>query len=188
MIMSVLTVIPGTLPGVMLVQPRMFPDARGYFAESYHAEKYAQAGISKPFVQDNYSFSRKGVLRGLHSQVRQPQGKLVFAVQGEIFDVAVDVRRGSPTFGRWEAHVLSSTNGHQLYVPEGFVHGFVVLSETALVMYKCTALYNPQDEQGVAWNDPDIGIAWPVDHPVLGPKDTNLPRLRDLPPERLPSA
>jgi len=185
--MSGLTVIPGALPGVLLVQPRVFPDARGYFTESYHAGKYAEAGFPKPFVQDNYSYSVKGVLRGLHSQIRQPQGKLVFVVQGEIFDVAVDVRRGSPTFGKWEGHTLSSANNHQLYVPEGFIHGFVVLSDSALVMYKCTALYNPQDEQGVAWNDPDIGIEWPVKHPVLGSKDVNLPRLRDLPPDRLPS-
>lgn len=184
--MSGLTVIPGALPGVLLVQPKVFPDARGYFTESYHAGKYADAGFTKPFVQDNYSYSVKGVLRGLHSQVKHPQGKLVFAVQGEIFDVAVDVRRGSPTFGKWEGHVLSSKNCHQLFVPEGFVHGFVVLSDSALVMYKCTALYNPHDEQGIAWNDPDIGIKWPVLQPVLGPKDVGLPYLRDLPADRLP--
>lgn len=186
MTVSGLTVIPGKLPGVMLVQPKMFPDARGYFTESYHAAKYAEAGIGKPFVQDNYSYSVKGVLRGLHSQVRQPQGKLVFVVQGEVFDVAVDIRRGSPTYGRWEAHVLNSTNGHQLFVPEGFAHGFVVLSDAALVMYKCTALYAPHDEQGIAWNDPDIGIDWPVKNPVLGPKDVSLPRLKDLAADRLP--
>lgn len=177
----------GRLPGVVLFKPQAFPDRRGYFTEVYHARKYAEAGVAKPFVQDNYSFSVKHVLRGLHSQVKHPQGKLVYVVQGEIFDVAVDIRRGSPAFGAWEGHVLSSENHHQLYVPEGFAHGFVVLSESALVCYKCTDLYAPGDEQGIAWNDPDLGIAWPVKSPVLGEKDIVLPRLCEVPDDRLPT-
>jgi dTDP-4-dehydrorhamnose 3,5-epimerase len=184
--MNMLETVVGRLPGVVLVKPRAFPDPRGYFTETYHLTKYAEAGIAKPFVQDNYSFSKKHVLRGLHSQVKQPQGKLVYVLQGEIFDVAVDIRRGSPTFGQWEGHLLSSENFHQLFIPEGFAHGFVVLSDTALVSYKCTDLYAPGDEQGIAWNDPDIGIAWPVSDPLLGEKDKALPHLKDLPDDRLP--
>lgn len=178
--------LAGKLPGVILFKPREFPDKRGFFTESYHATKYAGAGLTKPFVQDNYSFSHRHVLRGLHSQVKQPQGKLVYVVQGEVFDVAVDIRRGSPTFGQWEGHYLSAQNHHQLFVPEGFAHGFLVVSESALVLYKCTALYAPGDEQGIAWNDPDIGIAWPVNQPVLGDKDVALPRLHELGDDRLP--
>lgn len=176
----------GRLSGVVLVKPNVFPDRRGFFTEVYHTKKYAEAGIPKPFVQDNYSQSIKHVLRGLHSQVKHPQGKLVYVVQGDVFDVAVDIRRGSPTFGRWEGHVLSADNHHQLYVPEGFAHGFVVLSDNAIVCYKCTDLYAPGDEQGIAWNDPDIGIDWPVKSPVLGDKDVALPRLSELPDDRLP--
>jgi dTDP-4-dehydrorhamnose 3,5-epimerase len=185
--MSVIEHEQGKLAGVILFKPRIFTDPRGFFTEVYHLEKYAAAGVPKPFVQDNYSFSKRHVLRGLHSQVTHPQGKLVYVVQGEVFDVAVDIRRGSPTFGQWEGHTLSSENYHQLYVPEGFAHGFVVLSETAIVCYKCTDLYAPGDEQGIAWNDPGIGIDWPVKNPVLGEKDVALPRLSELPADRLPS-
>lgn len=186
--MSDLETIAGKLPGVILLKPKAFPDARGYFTEVYHLEKYTAAGLPKPFVQDNFSFSTRHVLRGLHSQVTHPQGKLVYVVHGEVFDVAVDIRRGSSTFGQWEGHVLSSDNHHQLYIPEGFAHGFVVLSETAYVSYKCTDLYAPGDEQGIAWNDPGIGIDWPIKNPVLGIKDVALPRLTDLPDDRLPRA
>jgi dTDP-4-dehydrorhamnose 3,5-epimerase len=181
-----LPIVPGRLPGVILVQPRVFTDARGFFTEVYHAGKYVEAGMSRPFVQDNLSYSKRHILRGLHYQRHHPQGKLVSVVQGEIYDVAVDVRRGSPTFGQWEAHVLSSDNRHQLYVPENFAHGFVVLSEFALVLYKCTELYAPSDDQGIAWNDPEIGITWPVETPQLSDKDAALPRLCDLPETILP--
>lgn len=184
--MSALPHVPGKLPGVVLVQPRVFPDERGFFTETFHAAKYREAGIPRPFVQDNFSFSRRGVLRGLHYQRNHPQGKLVYVASGEIFDVAVDIRRGSPTFGQWEGHILSGENHHQLYVPEGLAHGFLVLSETASVMYKCTELYMPADDTGIRWNDPDIGVAWPVDAPSLSPKDAVLPRLRDLDPAILP--
>lgn len=186
--MSSVEHVAGKLPGVILFKPRVFPDPRGFFTEVYHSEKYAAAGLPKPFVQDNYSRSKKHVLRGLHSQVKHPQGKLVYVVEGEIFDVAVDIRRGSPTFGQWEGEILSAENHHQLYVPEGFAHGFVVLSEFATVCYKCTDLYAPGDEQGFAWNDPDLAIDWPVKTPVLGEKDVNLPRLREVSEDRLPRA
>lgn len=176
----------GRLPGVMLVCPRAFPDNRGFFTETYHVDRYREAGIPKPFVQDNFSFSRRGVLRGLHYQLRQPQGKLIYVVQGEVFDVAVDIRRGSATFGQWEGHVLSGENHHQLYVPEGFAHGFVVLSDSASVIYKCTRVYAPDDEVGIAWNDPGIGIQWPLEPPLVSDRDAALPRLDQLPPEKLP--
>ena len=186
--MSQLTVIPGKLEGVCLIQPRVFPDSRGFFTETYHARKYVEAGIDRAFVQDNYSFSSRHVLRGLHFQRKFPQGKLVYAVQGEIFDVAVDVRRDSPTYGQWEGHVLSSDNHHQLYIPEGFAHGFLVLSESAMVMYKCTELYVPSDDAGIIWNDPDVGIEWPVQNAILSDKDAALPRLSALTPDTLPAA
>jgi dTDP-4-dehydrorhamnose 3,5-epimerase len=185
--MSGLAITTGRLPGVQLIQPRAFADPRGFFTETHHAAKYAEAGLNRTFVQDNFSFSTRHVLRGLHSQRRQPQGKLVFVVQGEIFDVAVDIRVGSPTFGQWEGHLLSGNNHHQLFVPEGFAHGFVVLSDTASVMYKCTALYDGTDEQGVRWNDPDIAIDWPVASPVLSDKDRILPALAEIPPDLLPA-
>lgn len=178
--------MPGKLPGVVLIKPRVFPDDRGFFTETFHVDKYREAGIVRPFVQDNFSFSRRHVLRGLHYQRNRPQGKLVYVASGEIFDVAVDTRRGSPTFGQWEGHRLSGENHHQLYVPEGLAHGFVVLSEFAAVMYKCTELYSPADDTGLRWNDPDIGVAWPVKDPLLSPKDAVLPLLRDLPRESLP--
>jgi len=184
--MSTLKVTRGRLDGVMLIEPRAFPDDRGFFTETYHSEKYAGAGIERSFVQDNFSFSTRHVLRGLHYQRNYPQGKLVYVVQGEIFDVAVDIRRGSPTFGQWEGHTLTGENHHQLYIPEGFAHGFLVLSETALVMYKCTELYVPSDDQGLRWNDPDIGIKWPVNDAVLSAKDAALPSLKELADDRLP--
>jgi dTDP-4-dehydrorhamnose 3,5-epimerase len=178
---------PLEIPDVILVEPDVFGDARGFFTETYHAAKYAAAGIRGPFVQDNYSFSRRGILRGLHYQLRQPQGKLVFVARGEIFDVAVDIRRGSPTFGRWVGRTLSGDNHHQMYVPQGFAHGFCVLSEEVEVMYKCTALYDAADDRGVIWNDPSLMIDWPVAQPQLSGKDAKLRPLADIPPDQLPA-
>jgi dTDP-4-dehydrorhamnose 3,5-epimerase len=156
---------------MLLVQPQFHADARGYFTETFHAERYAQAGIPGPFVQDNLSFSQQGVLRGLHYQWPGPQGKLVYVLQGEVFDVAVDIRRGSPSFGRWVGVTLSAENHHQLWIPPGFAHGFCVTSDTALVAYKCTEYYAPENEHSIRWDDADIGIAWPVSAPLLSGKD-----------------
>lgn len=178
---------PLKLPEVLLVKPRVFPDERGFFLETCSEKRYAAAGIRGPFPQDNHSFSRRGVLRGLHYQLRQPQGKLVFVVKGEIFDVAVDIRRGSPTFGSWVGGILSETNHHQLYIPPGFAHGFCVLGESADVMYKCTDYYDAGDDCGVLWSDDRLAIDWPVTAPVVSAKDQALPRLAAIPPERLPS-
>lgn len=168
------------IPEVILVEPNVIHDARGFFLETYHRDKYAAGGIPETFVQDNQSFSRKGVLRGLHAQLKHPQGKLVRAIIGEIFDVAVDIRPDSPTFGKWVGAVLTEGNAQQLYVPPGFAHGFCVLSDIAHVQYKCTDVYQPGDEIGVVWNDPEIGIDWPVGDPVLNDKDRNAPRLADI--------
>ena len=171
------------LPGVIVVEPKLFPDERGFFLETFHERKYREGGIPgipASFVQDNQSRSVKGTLRGLHSQRQQPQGKLVRAIEGEIFDVAVDVRRGSPTFAQWVGVVLSAEKLLQLYVPPGFVHGFCVLSDIAQVEYKCTDFYAPNDEQSVIWNDPDIGIDWPIADPVLAAKDRSAPRLKEI--------
>ena len=163
---------PTKIPGVLLVKPDVHGDERGFFLETYHLEKYRAGGIAARFVQDNHSKSRYATLRGLHAQLQSPQGKLVRAVEGEIFDVAVDARRGSPTHGQWVGEVLNATNHHQLYVPPGLLHGFCVLSETAQVEYKCTALYAPSDEISVLWNDPGLGIDWPLDdEPLLSPRD-----------------
>ena len=159
------------LPEVILVEPKVHRDDRGFFLETWHEERYRAGGIPGPFVQDNHSRSAKGTLRGLHAQVRRPQGKLVRAVAGEIFDVAVDIRPGSPTFGRWVGATLSAGNFLQLWIPPGFAHGFCVLSETAEVEYKCTDFYVREDEIAIAWDDPEIGIAWPVREPLLSPRD-----------------
>lgn len=172
--------VTGTgLPGVLIVEPPVFRDPRGYFMETWRQSRYGDAGISAAFVQDNVSYSMKNALRGLHFQNPHPQAKLIQALQGEIFDVAVDIRKGSPTFGRWAGVRLSSDHPRQLYIPEGFAHGFLVLSATALVAYKCSDYYDPQSENAIAWNDPDIGIEWPVSNPVLSAKDSAAPRLRD---------
>jgi dTDP-4-dehydrorhamnose 3,5-epimerase len=173
------------LDGVLLVEPRVFEDARGFFLETYHREKYAAAGITATFVQDNHSHSGRGTLRGLHAQAARPQGKLVRAVRGEMFDVAVDIRVGSPTFGRWTAATLSGANFRQLYIPPGFAHGFCVLSDEVDVEYKCTDVYVPGDEITVAWDDPEVGIAWPLRDPILSAKDRAAPRLAEL-TDRLP--
>ena len=175
-------VLPTELPGVLIIEPVVHRDVRGFFLETYHAERFAQAGISGPFVQDNHSRSAKGVLRGLHAQRRKPQGKLVRAVEGEIWDVAVDARPESPTFGRWTGVTLDAESFRQLWIPAGFLHGFCVLSEWAEIEYKCTALYDRDDEIGVVWNDPDLAIAWPIETPSLSPKDAALPRLKAVVP------
>ena len=159
------------LPEVIVVEPDVYRDDRGFFVESYHLQKYRDGGIPVTFVQDNHSRSVRGTLRGLHAQLRRPQGKLVRVPQGEIFDVAVDVRRGSPTFGRWTAVTLSAENFRQCYIPPGFVHGFCVLSESAEIEYKCTDFYDPGSEITVLWNDPQLGIPWPVCDPLLSAKD-----------------
>lgn len=159
------------LPGVLLIEPQRFGDSRGFFQESWHARRYADAGIPGPFVQDNLSLSGHGVLRGLHFQNPSPQGKLVSVLQGEVFDVAVDIRVGSPTFGKWTGATLSADNARQLYIPPNFAHGFCVTGDRALFAYKCTDFYDPGAEDTILWNDPDIGIDWPVAEPVVSGKD-----------------
>lgn len=165
------------LPGVLLVTPRVFGDARGFFLETFSADKYAERGISGPFVQDNWSRSAKNILRGLHFQHPHGQGKLVSCTRGAVFDVAVDVRLGSPHFGKWFGVELSEENKKQLWIPPGFAHGFCVLSDVADFVYKCTALYAPAHERSVLWNDPDIGIDWPVKEPLLSSKDAAATKL-----------
>jgi dTDP-4-dehydrorhamnose 3,5-epimerase len=182
---SRLDVIPGELDGLLIFQPKVHADPRGFFVETWNEPRYRAAGLDVDFIQDNLSLSRRGTLRGLHFQNPNPQGKLISVWQGEVFDVAVDVRRRSPTFGRWHGLRLSSEHPRQFYVPPGFAHGFYILSETALVHYKCTALYSPQDELTVRWDDPDLGIAWPLGDRVLSEKDSRAPRLGELPGERL---
>ncbi|RBP51619.1 dTDP-4-dehydrorhamnose 3,5-epimerase [Arenicella xantha] len=169
------------LEGVLLVTPQVFGDERGFFMETYNREKALANGLPGEFVQDNHSKSSRGVLRGLHYQHPQWQGKLVRTVQGEIFDVAVDIRAGSTTYGEWVGYLLNDENKQQLYVPPGFAHGFVVTSDTAEVVYKCTTVYAPAQEGSVLWNDPDIGIEWPIDSPILSAKDQVGRRLADLP-------
>lgn len=166
-----MNVIPTELGGVIVIEPRVFRDDRGFFAETYHAERYREVGIDVSFVQDNHSRSVKDTLRGLHAQIRRPQAKLVRVLQGAILDVAVDIRRGSPTFGKWISAELSSENFRQIYVPAGFAHGFCVLSETAEVEYKCSDLYDPSSELRLLWNDRDIGVEWPTTEPLLSEKD-----------------
>jgi dTDP-4-dehydrorhamnose 3,5-epimerase len=179
-------VTPTQLPDVLLVEPKVFGDARGFFFESYSVRRYAEAGIAAAFVQDNVSLSRRGVLRGLHYQHPFGQGKLVGVLRGAVFDVAVDVRRGSPTFGRWVGECLSAENKRQLYIPPGFAHGFLVTSEEALFAYKCTEYYHPEAERSLRWDDVAIGIEWPVDGPVLSAKDDVALTLDAMPEEFLP--
>lgn len=167
------------LPGVLLVTPRVFGDDRGFFLETFHAEKYAPHGIAGPFVQDNWSRSVKNTLRGLHFQEPRPQGKLVGTTRGSIFDVAVDIRLGSPTFGKWFGAELSESNKQQLWIPPGFAHGFCALSDEADVTYKCTALYAPDCEQSLLWNDPKLAIDWPTRSPLLSKKDAQAPTLEN---------
>lgn len=163
-----------SIEGVYVIEPTVFGDERGYFMETYHKEEFSQAGLDFEFVQDNQSKSKKGVLRGLHFQYTQPQGKLVRVISGEVFDVAVDLRKDLPTYGKWEGVILSEENKKQFYIPEGFAHGFVVLSDTAEFTYKCTDFYKADDEGGIKWDDPEIGIDWPIediDEIILSDKD-----------------
>jgi dTDP-4-dehydrorhamnose 3,5-epimerase len=171
--------LPTSIPEVIVLTPPVFTDSRGYFLETYQQKKYAELGIPKPFVQDNQSYSTKNVLRGLHFQLRYPQGKLVRVTQGTVFDVAVDIRRNSPTFGKWHGEILSAENKKQMYIPENFAHGFCVLSDSAEFLYKCTDFYVPGDEAGLIWNDSQIGIKWPISEPILSAKDADLPSLED---------
>jgi len=173
------------LPGLIIIEPKVFGDARGFFMETWNQRRYQEAGIDAQFVQDNISFSRQGTLRGLHFQNPSPQGKLVSVWEGEVFDVAVDLRQSSPTFGKWHGLRLSSENKRQFYIPPGFAHGFLVLSQTAMFHYKCTDFYSPKNENTIRWDDPDIGIQWPTAQPTLSEKDAKGQRLRYLPKERL---
>lgn len=182
-----MNVLPTKLPGLILLEPRVFGDERGFFMESWNRRRYAEYGVDVDFVQDNLSQSRHGVLRGLHFQEPSPQAKLVSVLQGEVFDVGVDVRVGSPTFGQWEGVLLSGENRRQFYLPAGFAHGFCVTSEIALFGYKCSSFYTPEHERSVLWNDPEIGIEWPVDEPVLSDRDAKALPLREVAPAHLPS-
>jgi len=174
------------LPDVLVLEPKVFEDHRGFFLESYHAQRMRDAGIPGSFVQDNLTCSKKGVLRGLHHQLRFPQGKLVTVVHGEVFDVVADIRRGSPTFGTWVGVSLSDRNRRQIYAPPGFVHGFCVVSDIAYVAYNCTDYYYPEDEFGIAWDDWDLAIDWPVEQPDLSEKDRQLVSLCETAPDELP--
>jgi len=173
-------VVPTAIPEILILEPDVHTDGRGFFLETYHADRYREHGIPGPFVQDNHSRSLGGTLRGLHLQLRRPQGKLIRVIEGEILDVAVDVRRGSPTFGRWVSVALTAENFKQVYIPPGFAHGFCVVSPVAQVEYKCTDVYDPSSELGVAWNDPALAITWPVTQPLLSPRDSNHPTLAEL--------
>ena len=173
-------VVPTAIPEVLILEPDVHKDGRGFFLETYHADRYREHGIVGPFVQDNHSRSIAGTLRGLHLQLRRPQGKLIRVIEGEILDVAVDVRRGSSTFGRWVSVALTAENFRQVYVPAGFAHGFCVVSPVAQVEYKCTDVYDPSSELGVAWNDPALAITWPVTQPLLSPRDSHHPMLAEL--------
>jgi len=182
-------IIETALPGVLIVEPKVFGDARGFFLETFQKQRYNDAGIpgdALEFVQDNHSRSRKGVLRGLHFQLENPQGKLVSAGTGAVYDVAADVNPDSPTYGEWVGVELTEDNHRQLWIPPGYAHGFCVLSEIADFQYKCTSLYHPQSDGGVLWNDPDLDIRWPIESPLLSDKDIGLPKLSDVKRELLP--
>jgi len=181
------TVPSGKLPDVLIVEPDVYDDPRGYFFESYRRDTYRERGIAAEFVQDNVSFSKRGVLRGLHYQLGRPQAKLITVPDGEIFDVAVDIRAGSPTFGVWEGFTLSSETCRQLFIPEGFAHGFLVVSETAIVHYKCSDYYAPEEERGIAWNDPTIAVDWPRPDPIVSGRDAALPSIAAIGRDQLPS-
>ena len=172
--------LPTKISDVILIKIPKFGDYRGTFMETYHNKKFSEGGISAEFVQDNYASSQKNTLRGLHYQLKFPQGKLIRCFQGEILDIAVDIRRSSSTFGQWVGEILSSENARQLYAPPGFAHGYLVHSEHAEVEYKCTDIYHPEDDYGILWNDPEIGIEWGVEHPILSGKDKQQPLLKDV--------
>jgi dTDP-4-dehydrorhamnose 3,5-epimerase len=174
------------IPGVVIIEPAVFNDGRGYFLETYHYNKYSEKGLDLNFVQDNHSHSVKGTLRGLHYQLNHAQGKLMYAVKGEIFDVAVDIRRGSPDFGKWTGVILSGENKRQLFLPPGFAHGFCVMSEEADIIYKCTDFYAPDDEYGIIWDDPEVGIDWPITDPNLSDKDSKFKKIKNIPEHNLP--
>ncbi len=177
---------PAPLPGVLIVTPDVHQDDRGRFLETYQEDRYRDRGLDTRFVQDNLSTSRKGTLRGLHYQHPRAQTKLIQAVRGEVFDVCVDIRPGSPDLGRWFGLVLSADTATQLFIPEGFAHGFCALTDEAMVLYKCSDVYQPDFDAGILWSDPDLGIDWPIAEPLLSPKDRHLPRLKDVPPDRRP--
>ena len=179
-------VIETSLPGCVVIEPAVFGDERGFFFETWNAERFGEHGLPTRFVQSNVSASARGVLRGLHYQWPRPQGKLVSVLEGEVYDVAVDIRSGSPTFGRWEAVVLSAENKKQLWIPEGFAHGFAVLSERAVFSYLCTEVYLKEVDAGVRWNDADIAVDWPISAPILSSKDETAPFLKEIAAERLP--
>ena len=179
-------IVPSALPEIFIIEPKVFQDERGFFMETYQQKRYTEAGIASVFVQDNLSYSVRGTLRGLHFQVKQAQAKLIQVIEGTIFDVALDIRRGSPYFGQWTSVHLSDENKRQFFVPEGFAHGFCVLSASAQVVYKCTDYYAAEDEGGVLWSDPTLAIDWPISQPLISEKDSQLPYLADIPPKRLP--
>lgn len=178
--------VPTALPGCTIIEPAVFGDARGFFYETWNAERFKAHGLPSQFVQSNVSSSVKGVLRGLHYQWPRPQGKLVSVLEGEVYDVAVDIRRGSPTFGQWAAVILSAENRKQLWIPEGFAHGFAVLSDRALFSYLCTDVYVKEADAGIRWNDADIGVDWPISQPTLSAKDEVAAFLKDIPQDSLP--
>ncbi|MGO1003418.1 dTDP-4-dehydrorhamnose 3,5-epimerase [Lysobacter sp. CA196] len=179
-------IIETDLPGCVVIEPQVFGDARGFFYESFNQDKLAEAGLNPRFVQGNVSSSARGVLRGLHYQWPNPQGKYVSVIEGEVWDVAVDIRRGSPHFGRWTAVVLNAENKRHFWIPEGFAHGFAVLSERAVFSYLCTNTYDAKADAGVRWDDPDLAIDWPVSDPSLSAKDAVAPLLKDVAEDRLP--
>jgi dTDP-4-dehydrorhamnose 3,5-epimerase len=180
-------IITTSLEGILIIEPKTFKDKRGFFMETYNRNRYNESGINTTFVQDNLSYSLKNTVRGLHFQVKHPQAKLIQVISGEIFDVAVDLRPGSATFGKWTGIHLSDENRRQVFIPEGFAHGFCVLSEFARFCYKCSDFYAPGDEGGIIWSDPDIGIEWPVENPIISEKDKQYHRLSRLTAEQLPS-
>ena len=179
-------IVQTSLPGAVVIEPQVFGDARGFFYESYNKAKYVAAGIASDFVQSNVSRSSKGVLRGLHYQWPNPQGKLVSVLEGEVYDVAVDIRRGSPTFGQWAGVMLTAENHRHFWIPEGFAHGFCVLSDHATFSYQCSELYDAKADASVRWNDASLGIDWPISAPQLSEKDLKAPLLADIPADRLP--
>jgi len=179
-------IIRTEIPEVLLIEPAVFQDNRGHFLEIFHAQRYLRQEITSAYVQDNMSFSQRNVIRGIHYQLGKPQGKLIMVLKGEIFDVAVDIRSGSPSFGQWVGITLSSESYHQLYIPQGFAHGFCVTSEAATVLYKCTDYYAKEEERCILWNDPSLAIEWPVTNPILSEKDRSGFVLSELPAEHLP--